>query len=68
MIQLFRDMVFHATDEHGHPTMDLSHVLVHLNKLDAGIDEKVLLTSRDELSCLVVSYADLKQFIETVLA
>ena len=68
MIQLFRDMVFHATDEHGRPTMDLSHILVHLNKLDAGIDEKVLLTSRDELSCLVVSYADLKQFIETALA
>ena len=68
VIQLFRDMVFHATDEHGRPTMDLSHILVHLNKLDAGIDEKVLLTSRDELSCLVVSYADLKQFIETALA
>ncbi|WFD02002.1 PAB-dependent poly(A)-specific ribonuclease subunit 3 [Malassezia obtusa] len=64
VIKLFRDMVFHPVDEHGRPVLDLSHILVHLNKLDAGTDERIMLTSRDELSCLVVSYAEVKKYIE----
>ena len=65
VLRLFRDMVFHAVDERGHPTLDLSHVLVHLNKLDAGVDERLLLMSRDELNCVIVSYADIKRYVET---
>lgn len=38
--------------------VDLSHILTNLNKLDAGVDEKIMLTSRDEQSCLVVSYRE----------
>ena len=68
VIRLFRDMVFHAVDEHGRPAMDLSHVLVHLNKLDAGVDEKMMLTSRDELNCVLVSYADVKKYVEAAYA
>ncbi|KAF8966885.1 hypothetical protein BDZ97DRAFT_1805709 [Flammula alnicola] len=60
IIKLFRDYVFHQVDEHGNPVLDLSHVLTCLNKLDAGTDEKIMLVARDEQSCLVVSYKDIK--------
>ncbi len=64
VIKLFRDHVFHAVDEAGRPVVDLSHILTNLNKLDAGTDEKIMLTSRDEHSCLVVSYREIKNCIE----
>lgn len=60
LIKLFRDYVFHQVDELGRPVTDLSHVLTCLNKLDAAIDEKVMLVSRDEQNCLVVSYAEVR--------
>ncbi|KIM41752.1 hypothetical protein M413DRAFT_137436 [Hebeloma cylindrosporum] len=63
IIKLFRDYVFHQVDEHGNPVLDLSHVLTCLNKLDAGTDEKLMLVARDEQSCLVVSYKDIKTCI-----
>jgi PAB-dependent poly(A)-specific ribonuclease subunit 3 len=34
-----------------------------LNKLDAGVDENLLLVSPDEMTCLVMSYKDLKDLI-----
>lgn len=34
------------------------------SQLDAGSDEKIMLMSRDEQSCLVVSYRDLRTCIE----
>ncbi|KAN0065501.1 PAB-dependent poly(A)-specific ribonuclease subunit 3 [Thecaphora frezii] len=64
IIKLFRDHVFHAVDEAGRPVVDLSHILTNLNKLDAGVDEKVMLVSRDEQSCLVVSYREIKNCVE----
>ena len=57
-IKLFRDYVFHSVDENGNPVVDMAHVLTCLNKLDAGVDEKVMLVSRDSLNCFVVSYKD----------
>ncbi|KAF8182956.1 hypothetical protein BJ912DRAFT_977300 [Pholiota molesta] len=63
IIKLFRDYVFHQVDEHGNPVLDLSHVLTCLNKLDAGTDEKLMLVARDEQSCLVVSYKDIKMCV-----
>ncbi|SPO36680.1 related to Pab1 dependent poly(A)-specific ribonuclease PAN3 [Pseudozyma flocculosa] len=65
IIKLFRDHVFHAVDEAGRPVVDLSHILTNLNKLDAGVDEKIMLTSRDEQSCLVVSYREIKNCVES---
>ncbi|TIA90818.1 hypothetical protein E3P99_01371 [Wallemia hederae] len=65
IIKLFRDYVFHQVDENGKAVLDLSHVLVCLNKLDAGVDESLMLISRDEQSCLVVSYKEVKQCIES---
>ncbi|TAQ85954.1 hypothetical protein B7494_g5721 [Chlorociboria aeruginascens] len=61
MLKLFRDYVFHQVDAEGRPVVDLGHIVGCLNKLDAGIDEKVLLTSRDEQTCFVVTYKELKK-------
>lgn len=65
LIKLFRDYVFHQVDESGKPVVDMGHVLTCLNKLDAGIDENVMLVSRDEQNCLIVSYKELKTCIQT---
>ncbi|KAF9890373.1 PAB-dependent poly(A)-specific ribonuclease subunit 3 [Aspergillus nanangensis] len=64
-LKLFRDYVFHQVDAQGDPSVDLGHVLVCLNKLDAGTDEKVTLVSRDEQSCFIVSYKELKKALES---
>ena len=34
-------------------------------QLDAGTEERIMLVSRDEQSCLVVSYKELKSCIES---
>ncbi|KAI7869647.1 hypothetical protein BDF14DRAFT_1779057 [Spinellus fusiger] len=63
IIKLFRDYVFHQVDTKQKPVIDMIHVLTCLNKLEAGIDEKIMLMSRDEQSCLVVSYKEVKNCI-----
>jgi len=64
LLKLFRDFVFHQYSEEGGPLTDWGHVIEALNKLDAGVPEKVLLMSRDEQSMLVVSYNDVKRCME----
>lgn len=64
MLKLFRDYVFHQHDSNGAPWIDMAHIIQSLNKLDAGSPEKICLTSRDESSVLVVTYAELKQNFE----
>jgi PAB-dependent poly(A)-specific ribonuclease subunit 3 len=64
-LKLFRDYVFHQVDAQNRPLIDLGHVLTCLNKLDAGTDERLTLISRDEQSCFVVSYRELKKGIES---
>lgn len=64
-LKLFRDYVFHQVDAAGDPMVDLGHVLTCLNKLDAGTDEKIHLVSRDEQSCFIVSYKELKKGLES---
>jgi PAB-dependent poly(A)-specific ribonuclease subunit 3 len=64
-VKLFRDYVFHQEDEHGRPCIDFAHIIQCLNKLDAGSHEKIMLMTRDESSCIIVSYKDLKKCIET---
>ena len=63
-LKLFRDYVFHQVDAQNRPAIDLGHVLTCLNKLDAGTDERITLISRDEQSCFVVSYKELKKGID----
>ena len=64
-LKLFRDYVFHQIDAQNNPVVDLGHVLTCLNKLDAGTDEKVTLISRDDQTCFIVSYKELKKGIES---
>jgi PAB-dependent poly(A)-specific ribonuclease subunit 3 len=61
MLKLFRDYVFHQVDSNGNAVVDLGHIIRCLNKLDVGIDEKILLTSRDEQTTFIVTYKDLKK-------
>lgn len=63
-LKLFRDYVFHQVDANGNPVVDLGHVITCLNKLDAGIDERISLVSRDEQNVLIVSYKELKRGVE----
>lgn len=65
MLKLFRDYVFHQVAADGRPWLDMSHVVFCLNKLDTGSHDKICLMSRDEQSVLVVSYAELRQCLET---
>ncbi|KAJ1810002.1 PAB-dependent poly(A)-specific ribonuclease subunit 3 [Coemansia sp. RSA 2523] len=64
LVKLFRDYVFHMVDESSRPVANMAHVVGNLNRLDAGSPEKVMLMSRDEKSCLVVSYSEVKRCIE----
>ena len=50
--------------EDGRPWLDMAHVTACLNKLDAGVSEKVCLMSRDEQNVLVVSYSELRQCLD----
>ncbi|KAL4657397.1 PAB-dependent poly(A)-specific ribonuclease subunit 3-like [Arapaima gigas] len=65
LLKLFRDYLFHQVTEAGTPWIDLSHIVSCLNKLDAGVPEKISLVSRDEKSILVVSYSDLKRCFDS---
>lgn len=60
LLKLFRDWVFHRHTDTGAPSVDWGFVVEALNKLDAGVPEKILLMSRDEMSMLVVSYREIK--------
>lgn len=48
------------------PWLDMAHVVSNLNKLDAGVSDKICLMSRDEQNVLVVSYTELKRCLEQV--
>jgi PAB-dependent poly(A)-specific ribonuclease subunit 3 len=54
--------------EDGRPWLDMAHVIGCLNKLDAGVGEKVCLMSRDEQNVLVVNYSELRQCLEQSFA
>ncbi|CUM67904.1 uncharacterized protein PRCAT00005615001 [Priceomyces carsonii] len=64
--KLFRDFVFCEYDDFGKPVLNLSRVLVNLNKLDAGIDEKFLLVSRDDKNCVIASYKEVRDIIDSL--
>ena len=64
-ISLFSMTVFHQADGAGNPVMDLGHVVTALNKLDAADEEKIVLSSRDGKSLMVVSYADVARCLNS---
>ena len=57
--------MFHQADGAGNPIMDLGHVVTALNKLDAADEEKIVLSSRDGKSLMVVSYADVARCLDS---
>ncbi|KHO00385.1 PAB-dependent poly(A)-specific ribonuclease subunit PAN3 [Metarhizium album ARSEF 1941] len=61
MLKLFRDYVFHQVDGNGNPILDMGHMLRCLNRLDAGTDERICLTSRDDQTSFIVSFKELKK-------
>lgn len=67
-LKLFRDYVFHQVDHDGRPVLDLGHIIACLNKLDAGIDEKIQLVSRDEQNVFIVNYREVKRGFESAWA
>lgn len=64
VLVLFRDYVFHQVDAQGNPVLDLAHVLACCNKLDAGIEENITLTSRDDNTVIIVSFREVKNAVE----
>ncbi|OQE47407.1 hypothetical protein PENCOP_c001G04152 [Penicillium coprophilum] len=64
-LKLFRDYVFHSVDNQGDAVTDLAHIITCMNKLDAGSEEKIHLISRDEQSCFIVSYKEVKKALES---
>ncbi|KAF9516648.1 hypothetical protein BS47DRAFT_619910 [Hydnum rufescens UP504] len=68
IISLFRDYVFHQVDETQKPVVNITHVIACLNKLDTGSDERIMLVSRDEQTCLVVSYKEIKACIDSAFS
>ncbi|KAK5999000.1 PAN2-PAN3 deadenylation complex subunit PAN3 [Cladobotryum mycophilum] len=65
ILKLFRDYVFHQVDGNGNPVIDVGHMMRCLNKLDAGVDERICLVSRDEQTSFLVSYKELKKQLAT---
>jgi len=65
-LKLFRDYVFHQVDANGQPVVDVGHMMTCLNKLDAGVDERVCLTSRDEQTVFIVTYKSLRDQVRAV--
>jgi PAB-dependent poly(A)-specific ribonuclease subunit 3 len=64
-ISLFDNhLVFHQADGGGYPIMDLGHVITALNKLDAAVEEKIVLASRDGRTLMVVSFSDVSRCLE----
>ena len=57
--------VFHQAEGSGAPVMDLGHVITCLNKLDAAEEERIVLSSRDGKTLMVVSYADVARALES---
>ncbi len=51
-------------DGDAQPVLDIGHILHSLNKLDAGEEESIILTSRDHRNLLIVTFADVKRCLE----
>jgi PAB-dependent poly(A)-specific ribonuclease subunit 3 len=63
-LKLFRDYVFHRVEADGKPNLSMGHMLSCLTKLDAGIDEMVVLNSPDNETVFVLTYRELKQMFD----
>jgi len=64
VLKLLRDYLFHQVDGDGQPVTDIGHIISGLNKLDVGVEEKLLLSTRDNRSLLVASFKDMKTCVQ----
>jgi PAB-dependent poly(A)-specific ribonuclease subunit 3 len=64
ILKLFRDYVFHRVDENGKPSLDMGHMIESLNKLDAGTQELIRLTSRDGMDEFIIAYREVKKMLD----
>lgn len=63
-LKLYRDYVFHQQDADGKPSLSLGHMINSLNKLDAGIDEPVILSTRDNETVFIPTYRELRTMFD----
>ncbi|SPQ19753.1 7b055bd6-849a-4d9c-aaf3-848eb17c1693 [Thermothielavioides terrestris] len=63
-LKLFRDYVFHRVEADGKPNLSIGHMLTCMSKLEAGVDEMVALTSRDNETVFVLTYRELKKMFD----
>ena len=68
VIKMFRDFLFHQVDADGKPVIDMGHIVSCLNKVDAGSQEKITLTTRDDQNVFVVSYNEIKKQVNAAWA
>lgn len=61
---LARDYIFHPVDAQGRPVLDLGHTVGSLNKMDVGLEERIMLVSRDEEIQLLVSWKEIRGLLE----
>ncbi len=54
----------YKVDVDAQPVIDVGHIIHSLNKLDAGEEESIILTSRDQCNLLIVTFADVKRCLE----
>jgi len=66
LLRLYRDSIFHQTDERGAAVLDFAHVVHSLNRLDVGYEGKTILSSdsRHDGAMLLVSYRDVRNVLE----
>ncbi|KAI5956314.1 PAN3 [Candida jiufengensis] len=62
ILKLFQQNLFNYIDPMGKHVINLHKILVNLNKLDCGIDEKLLLNNNEEF--IIVSYKEIKEIID----
>ena len=65
VLLLARDYIFHQVDANGRPVENLAHVLGCLNRIDAGIEERVTLTSRDNSTVTIVTWKEIKACLDS---
>ncbi|KAK0723711.1 kinase-like domain-containing protein [Apiosordaria backusii] len=63
-LKLFRDYVFHRVDASGKPDLTPGHMLSCMSKLDAGVEEQIMLTSRDNETIFIITYRELRAMFE----
>ena len=64
LLKLFRESLFGAVDDEGGPVLDFAQIVAGLNRLDAGVEARVLLSGREDNSLLLVSHRDVKSVLE----